>query len=140
MYRLAAPSTPAEIVESVTAKAAAGEIVPDITVKEMIETAARKLKGEQAKQRMADRRSRSKTRRREEERRDQARREAEEQHRADMAQAVATVIDEIGIHGAGILCAEARKVGYELIWAIEAQIAEAARPTVSKSLEAVAAQ
>jgi hypothetical protein len=129
VYRLAAPSVPPEIVETVTTKAASGEIVPDIAVKNMLADAKRKRREEEAIKRKADRRSRlSKSRREEEERREQARQEAEEQRRADLAQAVVTVIGKIGIDGARIVCAVSEKVGSdELIDAIEAKIAEMPR-------------
>jgi hypothetical protein len=124
VYRLASPSTPPEIVEAVTTKAASGEVVPDIMVKKMIEEAKYKIREEQANKRKAERRSRlSKKKRQELERREQVGREAEERRREELVQAVVALIGTIGIDGAKLLCAISETVSlYGLIEALKAKI------------------
>jgi hypothetical protein len=128
VYLLAAPSTPAEIIEAVTAKAAAGETVIDAAVKDMLADAKRKRREQEAIKRKADRRSRlSKRRRQEEEQRERARREDDEQRRADLAQRVVTVIGKIGIDGARMLCDMSEEHGpFAVMDALKIKIAEAA--------------
>jgi hypothetical protein len=128
VYRLAAPSVPPEIVETVTTKAASGEIVPDSTVKKMIEAARCKIREEQAKKR-ADGRSRlSKRRRQEEERRAAVRaeelRREEGLRREDLKQWVAA----LSIDSASDLYARLEEHGpYAVMEELKAKIEGAAR-------------
>src|SRR4051812_45117779 len=68
VYRLAAPSTPTEIVEQVATRAAAGEIMPDAAVKRLIDE-----KGETRRKERADAKLTSAQRRRKQDRKRQHR-------------------------------------------------------------------
>jgi hypothetical protein len=101
LYRLAAKSTPVEIVTQVVSKVEAGEFVSDAAVKSMIADANSQKREAKAKQRRAERHTKEYRQKREA--LDRQLKERYEQEQAKVATAVADLIRKIGKSGATLV-------------------------------------
>ena len=104
VYRLAAKSTPAPVIEAVVAKAAAGEIVPDVAVKEMIADAKYEQQQTEAPTRREEKHRKLPKRKREQIERERREREEDDRQYAErVAKAAATLIEALGVEGASLV-------------------------------------
>jgi len=124
VYRLAAKSAPVPVIEAVVAKAAAGEIVPDTAVKEMIADAKYEQQQNEARARREEKHRKLPKRKREQIEREQREREEDDRRHAErVARAAATLIEALATKGASLVYATFTTPG--LGWRLLDALAEA---------------